>query len=282
MSAVETIETRIPSRMDRLPWSGFHRLVILALGITWILDGLEVTLVGAVSGILGSPRTLGLSPSQIGLLASFYLLGAVLGSLVFGWATDRFGRSRLFFVTLLTYLAGVTLTAVAWNLLEFLFVPLPHRRRDRRRILGHKLGHRRTDPGAPARAGGPDRQRQLLAGCRGGLSLDHRHSELAPFAGEPRLAARIRGRRGNRIGSVVSPSLRAGKPPLAADARPGRPRRKRVAAEIEARVSRTAGRDLPAPDGASLRIRALPSYGFGMVANAMFKRYRTRASSGWH
>jgi len=120
MSALETIETRIPSRLDRLPWSGF-RLVILALGITWILDGLEVTLVGAISGVLGSPLTLGFSPSQIGLLASFYLLGAVLGSLVFGWATDRFGRSRLFFVTLLTYLSGVTLTAAAWNLWSFCF-----------------------------------------------------------------------------------------------------------------------------------------------------------------
>ncbi|MDB6017011.1 MAG: transporter, partial [Pedosphaera sp.] len=83
-------------RLDRLPWSRFHWLVILSLGITWILDGLEVTLVGAISGILGSPRTLGFTPAQIGLLASWYLVGAVLGALVFGWATDRFGRRKLF------------------------------------------------------------------------------------------------------------------------------------------------------------------------------------------
>jgi hypothetical protein len=94
---VETIRTLIPMRLDRLPWSRFHRLVILSLGITWILDGLEVkvTLVGAISGILGSPRTLDLTPAEIGLLASWYILGAVLGALIFGWATDRFGRRRI-------------------------------------------------------------------------------------------------------------------------------------------------------------------------------------------
>src|SRR5882757_627733 len=72
-TSVSTIETQIPMRLDRLPWSRFHWLVILSLGITWILDGLEVTLVGAISGILGSPRTLGFTYAQIGLLASWYL-----------------------------------------------------------------------------------------------------------------------------------------------------------------------------------------------------------------
>src|SRR3984957_979109 len=106
-------------RLDRLPWSRFHQLVILSLGITWILDGLEVTLVGAISGILGSPRTLAFTPAQIGLLASWYILGAVMGSIIFGWATDRFGRRKLFFVTLTIYLCGVILSAVSWNFWSF-------------------------------------------------------------------------------------------------------------------------------------------------------------------
>ena len=110
---MNTIESLVPARMDRLPWSRFHWLIVLALGITWVLDGLEVTLVGAVSGILGSRQTLALTPAQIGLLASWYIIGAVGGALVFGWATDRFGRRRLFFITLGVYLAGVLLSAAA-------------------------------------------------------------------------------------------------------------------------------------------------------------------------
>jgi MFS family permease len=76
-------------------------------------------LIGAISGILGSPRTLAFTPAQIGLLASWYILGAVLGALVFGWATDRFGRRKLFFVTLVVYLCGVILSALSWNLWSF-------------------------------------------------------------------------------------------------------------------------------------------------------------------
>jgi len=76
----QAIKTLIPARLDRLPWTRFHTLVVIALGVTWILDGLEVTLKGAVSGVLQEPGTLGLSPSEIGLIASFYLLGAVVGA----------------------------------------------------------------------------------------------------------------------------------------------------------------------------------------------------------
>jgi MFS family permease len=94
-------------------------MIVVGLGITWVLDGLEVTLFGAVSGVLQDPATLGFSPEQIGLLASFYLVGAVLGSLVFGWLTDRYGRRLFFFVTLATYLLGVLLSAFSWNFWSF-------------------------------------------------------------------------------------------------------------------------------------------------------------------
>src|SRR6202000_1980094 len=94
------ITTDIPARLDRLPWSRFHWLVVVALGITWVLDGLEVTLTGSVSGALQGPHGLNLSDFQIGEAASFYLVGAVLGALGFGYLTDRLGRRKLFFVTL--------------------------------------------------------------------------------------------------------------------------------------------------------------------------------------
>src|SRR5436305_14789250 len=85
------IVTDVPARLDRLPWSRFHVLVVVALGITWILDGLEVTLAGAVAGALRSSPALHLSNEQVGYAASAYLSGAVLGALGFGWATDRLG-----------------------------------------------------------------------------------------------------------------------------------------------------------------------------------------------
>ncbi len=90
-------------------------MVVLALGITWILDGLEVTLVAALGGILKEPTTLGLSDAQIGAGATFYLLGQVIGALVFGFATDRIGRKKLFYTTLLIYLVGTGLTAFSMN-----------------------------------------------------------------------------------------------------------------------------------------------------------------------
>ncbi|HET7675165.1 MAG TPA: MFS transporter, partial [Gammaproteobacteria bacterium] len=113
------ITTTIPARLDRLPWSGFHSLAVAALGITWILDGLEVTFIGAVSGVLQEPATLGLTSTAIGLLGSCYLAGAIGGALLFGYLTDRFGRKRLFTITLGVYLSGVLLSAFAWNLASF-------------------------------------------------------------------------------------------------------------------------------------------------------------------
>src|ERR1700748_2105922 len=97
------ITTDVPARMDALPWSRWHVTIVLALGATWVLDGLEVTLSGAVGNALRDPRALGLTETQIGLSGTAYLAGAVLGALLFGWATDRFGRKKLFFVTLALY-----------------------------------------------------------------------------------------------------------------------------------------------------------------------------------
>ncbi|HEX4210988.1 MAG TPA: MFS transporter [Candidatus Binataceae bacterium] len=118
-SGGEIFSTLIPARLDRLPWSRFHWLLVIGLGITWVLDGLEVTLMGAISAVLQRPDVLHFSAAEIGSISSAYLAGAVIGSLVFGHLTDRFGRRMFFFVSLSIYLIGVGLTAVSWNLISF-------------------------------------------------------------------------------------------------------------------------------------------------------------------
>jgi MFS family permease len=113
------VTTDVPARLDRLPWSRFHRLVVLALGITWIFDGLEVTLAGSVAGALRESPTLRFTASDVGFANSAYLAGAVTGALFFGWLTDRLGRKPLFSITLLTYLLATAGTAFAWGLPSF-------------------------------------------------------------------------------------------------------------------------------------------------------------------
>src|SRR5881394_4493909 len=115
------VETDIPARLDRLPWGRFHTLVVVALGITWILDGLEVTLAGAVAPALKESPQLQFSNAEVGLVSSAYLAGAVLGALFFGWLTDRLGRKKLFFITLAVYLVATAATALSWDIWSFAF-----------------------------------------------------------------------------------------------------------------------------------------------------------------
>jgi MFS family permease len=113
------ITTDIPARLDALPFGRFHLLVIVALGITWILDGLEVTLAGALSGELKQSSALALSNAQVGLAGSCYLAGAVLGAFFFGWLTDRLGRKKLFTITLALYLLATAATGLSWDAWSF-------------------------------------------------------------------------------------------------------------------------------------------------------------------
>ena len=115
----KTIETRVPARLDALQWGRFHTLVIAALGITWILDGLEVTFAGLISGALKADKALHFTDAEIGFGNSFYLAGAVIGALGFGWATDRLGRRKLFFFTLGIYLVATAATAFSWNIWSY-------------------------------------------------------------------------------------------------------------------------------------------------------------------
>jgi MFS family permease len=113
------IETDIPARLDALRWGSFHTRVIVALGITWILDGLEVTLAGSLSGALKHSQSLQFSNVDVGLANSAYLAGAVIGAIGFGWLTDRIGRRKLFFITLALYLLATAATSLSWNVASY-------------------------------------------------------------------------------------------------------------------------------------------------------------------
>src|SRR6478672_7783961 len=117
----EWIESQVPARLDRMPWSRWHWLIVSALGATWILGGLEVTQAGSLGGILTRRDTLGLTDTQVGASATFYLAGAVIGALLFGYGTDRLGRKKLFFITVAVYLAATAATAFSWSFASYAF-----------------------------------------------------------------------------------------------------------------------------------------------------------------
>src|SRR5881394_1124254 len=100
----ETVRSLVPARIDRLPWSGFHTRMVAALGVAWVLDGLEIQIASIVGPVLQHANTLHLSSGEVGFSATVYLLGEVAGALLFGRLSDKLGRRRLFIVTLGLYL----------------------------------------------------------------------------------------------------------------------------------------------------------------------------------
>src|SRR6476620_10124992 len=121
MASGETIESYVPSRLDGLPWSRWHWLIVVALGATWILGGRGIIKNKKLGGILTRPDTLGLTPVEVGASATYYLTGAVIGALLFGYGADRFGRKKLFFITVAVYLFGTALSAFSWNFASYAF-----------------------------------------------------------------------------------------------------------------------------------------------------------------
>jgi MFS family permease len=122
--ATRTVRSLVPARLDRLPWSRFHTRMIVALGVAWVLDGLEITIAGAVGAVLQRSDTLHLSSASVGFSATVYLIGEVVGALYFGRLSDRLGRRRLFIVTLALYLVASGLTALSPAYGVFLFFRL--------------------------------------------------------------------------------------------------------------------------------------------------------------
>jgi MFS family permease len=120
-SGLRTVETSIPARMDRLPWSRWHWMVVIGLGTVWILDGLQVTIVGSISGRLTEHGSgIHLTAAEVGLSGSFYIVGACLGALYFGSLADRIGRKRLFMITLLVFLGGSIATGFSFSVWWFM------------------------------------------------------------------------------------------------------------------------------------------------------------------
>ena len=159
------VATDIPARLDRLPWGRFHTLVVIALGITWILDGLEVTLAGAISPALKDSPVLHFSNADVGLASSAYLAGAVLGALYFGWLTDRLG-ARSCSSSRLPFIPGHRGYVAVLELVELRPVSLPHRSGNRWRIHRHQFHH---SGGCAGAVSGLDRSRHQwqLLGWRG-------------------------------------------------------------------------------------------------------------------
>ncbi len=271
----QAIQTDIPARLDRLPWSRFHILVIVALGVTWILDGLEVTIVGSLGPVLQDHRTLGLTAGEVGTLASFYVVGAVSGAMTFGWLTDRLGRKRIFYFTLSTYVVGVLLSACAWDFWSFAVF---------RFITGFGIGgeysaiNSAIDELMPARLRGRidvmvNGSYWLGAAAGAAASLLLVSGTIVPIAWGWRLGFAIGGILG--IGIIF---LRHHLPesPRWQVTHGKNDDAQRTMAEIETRVSHSGGGQIPKAEG-SLTIHPRKSFGFGLIFGAMLGKHRGRS-----
>jgi MFS family permease len=272
---VQAIETDIPARLDRLPWSRFHLLIVVALGITWVLDGLEVTIVGSIGPMLQDRRTLGLTPQDIGSMASAYVAGAVAGALFFGWLTDRFGRRLVFNITLGLYVAGVLASACAWNFWSLAAF---------RVLTGFGIGgeyaaiNSAIDELIPARLRG--RIDLIVNGSYwGGAALGAAASLL--LLGGDLVAPQLGWRLGFGIGGVLGLGvlfLRRFVPesPRWLVTHGRQDEAEQTVAEVEQRVSDSAGGRLP-PAAGRITVHPRPSFGFGLILSAMAGPYKWRS-----
>jgi MFS family permease len=275
----QVYETNVPNRLDRLPWSGFHWLVIFALGIAWILDGLEVTIVGSLAGALSDSPALHLTGSEIGFAASAYLVGAVGGALVFGWLTDRLGRKKLFTVTVLVYLVATIACGLSWNFWSFAFFRL---------LTGAGIGGEYAAVNATIQELIPARRRGFtdlvingsfwLGAAIGALGA---YVVLDPAIMPPEIGWRAAFIIGGILGFIVlllrrflpeSPRwlMTHGQPEEA----------ERIVGQIEARVERETGKPLPPVPPGTLRLRTDIQSWFKAGAKALVTTYRRQTWLG--
>lgn len=272
------IDSTLPARLDALPWSGWHWRVVIALGVTWILDGLEVTVVGSLGPALQEPGTLGLSAGEIGWAGSAYVGGAALGALFFGRLADRYGRKRLFLVTLAVYLFATLLTGLTFDFWSFAFC---------RFLTGFGIGgeyaaiNSAIDELIPARVRGfVDLviNGSFWVGAAGGAALSIVLLEPGRFA--PDLGWRL----AFLLGSALTVAILLVRRHL-----PESPRwlmthgrvaeAERVIEEIEREVYR--GRDRPAPDAAPFVFRVRTLVTWSEIVHLMIFKYRRRAVLGF-
>jgi MFS family permease len=274
------ITTHVPARLDRLPWSRFHWRVVIGLGGVWILDGLEVTMVGNVSSRLTEKGSgIELTPADIGMAAAFYIAGACLGALFFGHLTDRFGRRNLFILTLAVYLTATVATAFAFAPWYFFIA---------RFFTGSGIGgeyaaiNSAIDELIPARVRG--RVDLMIngtywlgsaAGAGGALVL----LDTSNFP------ANIGWRLAFGIGAIFGIFVLLVRRNVPESPRwlfiHGRDREaEQIVGEIEGEVQRETGQPLPEPQGRPLRVRQRETISFIEIARVAFKLYPRRAILG--
>jgi MFS family permease len=275
-----TIETNIPARMDRLPWSRWHWMVVIGLGTVWVLDGLEVTIVGSIASRLTEPGSgLELSAPEIGFAASVYILGAVLGSLYFGWLTDRLGRKRLFILTLAIYLIATVATAFSFSYWWFLAC---------RFFTGAGIGgeyaaiNSAIDELIPARVRGQvdlaiNGSYWLGTAVGAMLSLVLLDTSVLPIGIGWRVAFGI----GALLGlGILLVRRHVPESPRWLFIHGHEDKAEEIVREIEQEVSRDTGQPLIEPDR-TIRVRQRPPIGFGTVAHVLFRLYPRRTILGF-
>ena len=271
MSSSTEITTDIPGRIDRLPWSNFHLLVVIALGVTWILDGLEVTILGSIGPILKDKQTLALTDQDIGSIAAFYVGGAVIGALLFGWLTDRFGRRLIFNITLGIYMLGVACTAFAWNFWSFAAFNI---------ITGLGIGgeyaaiNSAIDELIPAKLRG--RIDLIVNGSYWAGAAVGAAGSLALLSGRF-VPIDIGWRLGFAIGAILSGFILFLRRYV-----PESPRwqithgREQEAKQNTDEIERKVGKKLPPPDK-TLKVHPRKVFGFGLILSAMWGKNKSRS-----
>jgi MFS family permease len=273
----DTIETSVPKRLDRLPWSRWHWLVVFALGFVWILDGLEVTIVGAIGPTL-QQASLHLSSFQVGLIGAFYVAGGVTGALVFGYMTDRWGRKRLFMITLGIYLLATVATAFSWSAWSFFLF---------RFIAGTGIGgeysaiNSAIDELIPARVRGwvdLAINGSWWLGTAGGALLSLLF--LDPHIFRIDLGWRLTFALGAILGVGVLVTRRMiPESPRWLMIKGDKARAERIVCDIERQVARQTGERLEEADE-TIEIRPREATGFVAIARTMFSRYTGRTVLG--
>jgi MFS family permease len=277
-SGGKIIETDIPARLDRLPWSKWHWLIVIGLGTVWVLDGLEVTIVGAIASRLTEKDTLALTDSQVGFAATLYVIGACCGALIFGYLTDRFGRKKMFMVTLGLYLAATVATAFAPSFLWFGVC---------RFFTGAGIGgeysaiNSAIDELIPARVRGTvdlvingSYWIGTAVGATLSLALLNKHL----------FSANLGWRLAFGIGAVLGIGIMLVRRYVPESPRwlmiHGREKEaEQIVTQIEQEVKSETGRDLP-PPRSTIKVRQRETIGFGVIAKTVFKVYPRRTVLG--